>query len=298
MASTQWLAWWLVSGIIRRLPARVSYSVAGALGHAAYYTWPRGRRNTQRNYRRVLRDASPREVARVARASLVNYFRYLADFIRFPDRTQMDLAAAVAPDDCFEQLDGALERGRGAVVVCTHFGNWDVGAGGAAARGFPITVVAETFRDRRLDRAVRAMRERLGMKIIKLESAGPSLMRTLRNNGVLALLIDRPLDGRGVRVDFFGEPVEVPAGPARLALRTGAALVPTAFVRTGRYGERVTPLTDFGIDCAATGDEDADIRRVTQAIMHAHEGFIRAHPDQWYMFREMWPSRRGVAAPA
>jgi KDO2-lipid IV(A) lauroyltransferase len=141
---------------------------------------------------------------------------------------------------------------------------------------------------------VMGARTRLGMRIVKMEKAGPSLFRALKENGLLALLIDRPTPGDGVKVTFFGEEVEVPAGPARLALRTGAAVVPTAFARIDPRRPEVTTLCDFALATERSGDDQADIQSLTQAIMHAHERFIRQYPDQWYMFRPMWPSRAGA----
>lgn len=294
--SMQYRTWQIVSAIIRRLPPRVSYGIAFVIGSATYYLWPRGRRAMHRNYRRVLRGASAAEVRGVARRSLVNYCCYLADFVRFPALTAEQLSASVAGDTDFEALDKALARGRGAVIVCMHFGNWDLGAGAAAARQYPLTVVAETFSDPRLDAMVAGSRTRLGMQIIKMEKAGPSLVRALKHNGLLALLIDRPVPGDGVKVTFFGEEVEVPAGPARLALRTGAMVVPTAFARVAPNALAVTTLTDFGIESKATADNPHDVQTLTQAIMDAHERFIRQYPDQWYMFREMWPRKAAMAA--
>lgn len=276
------------------MPERVSYAVASALGSVAFYCWPRARKAMHANNRRVLPGASRRERDRVARRSLVNYCKYLADFIRFPSIPPGRLIDEVEGESRFEALSRVLERGKGAVIVCMHFGNWDLGAGAAAARGYPLTVVAETFADPRLDAMVMGARTRLGMKIVKMEKAGPSLFRALKENGLLALLIDRPTPGDGVKVTFFGEEVEVPAGPARLALRTGAAVVPTAFARIDPHRPEVTTLCDFGVVTERTGDDQADIQSLTQAIMHSHERFIRQYPDQWYMFRPMWPSRAGA----
>jgi KDO2-lipid IV(A) lauroyltransferase len=247
------------------------------------------------NYARVLGDASPAQIRRMAKSSLINYCRYLADFVRFPSLTRDDLVQMVTGRESFSALDEALAQGRGAIIVCTHFGNWDMGAGAAAARGYPLAVVAETFSDPRLDRMVLDSRERLGMHVIKMERAAPSMLRVLKQNGLLALLIDRPVPGQGIRVSFFGEEVEVPAGPARLALRSGAVVVPAAFARVEPNGVAVQTLTDFTVAYGPTGDEEEDVRQITQAIMTAHERFIRQYPEQWYMFRELWP-REGARA--
>ncbi|MGK2965359.1 MAG: lysophospholipid acyltransferase family protein [Tepidiformaceae bacterium] len=288
----QYRLWQLVSAILRRPPRRASYGVAVAAGWAGYYLWPRGRRSMHRNYRRVLPSATPDEIRRVSRQSLVNYCKYLADFVRFPSRSTAEIVAAVESGDAFERLDAALAAGNGAVVVCMHFGNWDLGAGATAGRGYPVTVVAETFSDPRLDRMVVGARERLGMQVVKIEKTSPSLLRVLKRNEVLALLVDRPAPGEGVQVSFFGEDVEVPVGPARLALRTGAKVVPVAFERLSAWGQEVRATADFSIDLPSTGDTERDIQLLMQAIVDAHARFIRQRPDQWYMFREMWPRRR------
>lgn len=289
MHRIQYRVWLAVSWLVRRLPPGASYAIAAVIGTVAFYLWPRGRRATLRNFRRVLPTASKGEIRHVARLSLVNYCRYLADFVRFPSLGPKAIAGSVHGDESFAALDRALERGKGAIIVCMHFGNWDLGAGAAAARGYAVTVVAETFGDPRLDHLIVGARSRLGMRVVKMERAGPSLLRSLKHNGLLALLIDRPVPGDGIPVRFFGEEVAVPAGPARLALRSGAEVVPAAFARAGPHTLDVDVLTDFDLAFAPTGDEQRDILELTQAIMSSHERFIRAHPEQWYMFREMWP---------
>lgn len=291
----QYFAWRFVTALLARLPLRVSYAVAEACGWVAFAWWPRGRRATTRNYRLILPDADARLLAR---RSLSNYCRYLVDFARMPSRPASQLlATAHEVDDCFTHLAGITATGRGVIIVAVHYGNWDLGAAATASRGHSVAVVGESFPDARLTRDVFAARERLGMKILPLESLGPSLFRSLRHGGLLALLIDRPGPGDGVTVPFFGRDVEVPAGPARIARRTGAAVIPCAFPRRDPWHPDIDVLADFSIDVSPTADEEADIRRITAAIMAAHERFIRVHPDQWYMFRDMWPRGAGKVAP-
>jgi KDO2-lipid IV(A) lauroyltransferase len=134
------------------------------------------------------------------------------------------------------------------------------------------------------------------MRVLKRGKMTPSLVRSLKGNGLLALLVDRPACGEGVRVRFFGEDIEVPSGPARLALRSGAKIVPAAFARIRPSDPAVAVLTDFTVEHERTGDMNVDIQSVMQAVMGAHERFIRAHPDQWYMFRELWTGRRAPGA--
>ncbi|GIW14077.1 MAG: acyltransferase [Tepidiforma sp.] len=287
----QYWGWRAGRATLGRTPAPAAYWIAGGLGRAAYWLWPRGRRAMRANFARVLGTAERRSVDRVGQASLAGYFRYLLDFMR------LGMGAASLPrvdgEEAFAALDRLLERGRGAVIVCMHYGNWDAGAACAASRGYPLAVVAEGFGDARLDELVLGTREQLGMEVIRMERAGPSMVRVLRRNGLLALLIDRPVPGQGVPVRFFGETVEVPAGPARLAVATGAALVPVAFRRVDGMGRRMKVVGDFSIvPCDEAGR--GCVETLTQRVMEAHERFIREQPEQWYMFRELW--QRGATS--
>ena len=291
MLDAQYWLWRGMSAATRRLPLRLSYAVAGAAGGAAYYAWPRGRRNVSRNFRRVLPGAGSIRRRRIARASLANYGRYLVDFARLGEQPLDAIAACCEDNGAFDQLRRLLRQRNGAIIVPMHFGNWDAGAAAAVAAGFDLTVVGDRFGDPRLDALVFGARERLGMTVLPADRPGPAMVRPLRRGGLLALLLDRPLPGDGIEAQFFGAPVEVPSGPARLALRTRSALVPVAFPRLYPDRPTVGVLADFTIDTNPTGDPDADARRLTAAVMAAHERYIRCYPDQWYMFRDMWPGQ-------
>lgn len=271
------------------LPLPVLCAGAGLIGSALYYCWPQGRQTMLRNYERVLPNATTRERQRVARESLANYCRYMVEFAASGNLSPGERLAVGVETPGFEGLDRGLAKGRGALVAPMHFGNWDLGATIAAARGYTLTVVGETFGHPGLDELVVAGREALGVRLVKMERVGPSLVRSLRRNEMLATLIDRPLSEGGVRVRFFGEEVEVPAGPARLALRTGAAVGAVAFPRRG--AGRIDVLSNFDLDFEPSGDTARDVQALTQAIMSAHEAFVRQYPEQWYMFREFWEPR-------
>jgi phosphatidylinositol dimannoside acyltransferase len=287
----QYLAWRVVTALVQRLPLRVSYAIAAAVGTATFYAWPRGRRATVANFSHVLPNASRGRVRRVARRSIVNYCKYLVDFVRFPGMSQSELIAEAESNGAYEGLAAALEKGDGAVITCMHFGNWDLGAGAAAARGLPITAVVETFADPRLDAMVSGGRDAAGMQILKMERASPSIARALKTGRALALLIDRPMaEGEGVEVTFFGEPVTLPAGPARLALMAGAPVVAVGFARTSPRSPSVKAFATFDFAPEPTGDRETDIRALAQAIMDEQEKIVRRFPEQWYMFREMWRS--------
>jgi KDO2-lipid IV(A) lauroyltransferase len=284
----QYRLWRAATWLFRLLPLRCGYAIADAAGVATFWLWPRGRRNVLRNYRRVLPEAGESDRRRIARRSFQNYCRYLVDFLRLPGTPAEAARLAGQGADAFGALDRALEAGRGAIVVCMHFGNWDMGAAATAARGYAGAALGERFGDPRLDAMVFGGRRRLGVEVFPVDGPLMGPARHLRRNGVLALLIDQPDPASGVEVTFFGARTSVPKGPARLALGTGAAPGVAAFPRINRDRPEVGVLAEFS-EQPCGGDKDAAIATLTQWFMSAHERFIRRYPDQWYMFRDMWP---------
>jgi KDO2-lipid IV(A) lauroyltransferase len=127
------------------------------------------------------------------------------------------------------------------------------------------------------------------MNVVPLgPDAGKAVLRAIKEGHVVALLCDRDIEGTGVEVDFFGETTTLPAGPATLALRTGAPLLPTAiyFRERGHYAIVRPPLE---IERREKRLRD-DVRRVTQQIAHALEELIAIAPDQWHLQQPNWPS--------
>jgi len=283
------LSYWLIKAcgfLAHVLPLNVSYGITTAVSYVVYYSWPALRKSVIQNMRQVLGpDADDRVVKATARSAFRNYFKYLVDFLRFPHVTSDELERIIRSSG-WEHLDRALESGKGVIFVGFHFGSWDLAGAILAVRGYPLNVVAESFQPEQLNELIQRARIEKGMKIIPLENAARKVLRSLRQNEVLGLLIDRPEPVGGVPVEFFGKITSVPAGAATLALKTGAKLVLGYIVRCpdNTFIGRILPHVDF----EATGDFSRDIQKVTQEIMRAVEECIRSYPDQWYMFRDMW----------
>jgi KDO2-lipid IV(A) lauroyltransferase len=290
VAAVQYWAWRIATAALARVPLRFAYAVAGGIGWAGYWLWPRGRRNAVANYRVAFPGARSGEAGRLARASFVAYLRYLVDFARMPSRAPSATTALVSdPGGMFDEVERRRAAGQGAIAALMHFGVWDLPAAAAGARGIPVTAVVEPFADGRLDARIADERRRMGMTLVPLDKVGPSLVKGLRRRGTLALLIDRPgLEG-GIEVPFFGQPVTFPGGPARLALQTGATLLAVAAVRVAPWRPEAILEFEF-IDPDPGARPAAEARRLTAAAVAAHERWIRRYPEQWYMFRAMFPS--------
>ena len=278
-------------GVVRALPesaARRTFDLGASI---AYRRAGPGVRRLRANLARVLGpDATERDLDEVTAAGMASYARYWREVFRLSVTPYDEIVART------HMANEALMRecyaaGDGVILVLPHQGNWDYGGIWATLSGMPFTTVAERVEPAQLfDRFV-AMREQIGMEVIPLTGGEVSpfdlLEERLRTGGMLCLLGDRDLTARGVEVDFFGDVTRFPAGPAALALRTGAALLPVtlSFRPDGwdlRTHDRVLPPTD--------GDDAAKVAAMTQDVARAFEVGIRAHPEDWHMLQRLWLS--------
>jgi lauroyl/myristoyl acyltransferase len=286
------VVYWIFRGLIligRPVPPKMGYVIARIIADICYrFFFPRLRKATHENLARVLDTSDMKVIEPVARRCLRNFGKYVVDFIHFHSMTPHEVRDRITFDD-YDALNEAFSEGHGIIFPTLHFGNWDMGAAGLSAYGFPVNVIAETFEYDAMNALVQGTRRHLGMKIIPMEKVGPGVMRALHRGELLALLIDGPDPGNTVTVDFFGVPTEVPEGPARIALHTGARVVPAGLVRVEGQDQMIRPVLDFSIRYDCTADREADVRNLTQKIMSSLERLIRQHPDQWFRFQPMWP---------
>lgn len=282
--------------LARWTPRSVRHILGSSISVASYLGWPSKRLETHLNMAQVTgRSERDPHVRRLAFASWRNYGRYAADFMSFPhlkvehiERNLRDLS------DGEEGWPGlvrhVLQAGRGAIIATAHFGNWDM-AGAILAHRHPLSAVAETFSDEQLNRLLQNQREEKGIGIIPMEGSARRILRALQQNQLIAIIVDRPVpEDQGIAVTFFGRKTFVPSGPAALALKSGAAIVP-GFVWYGHHNEyyaRVFPPI-FPQECK--GEQRVqEIARLTQLMYDALEEMIREWPTQWYMFRQFWPA--------
>lgn len=270
--------------VLALAPLSMSYRVARVVGVAVFTVWRGGRRRCIGNMRHVT-EGDAKLALRHARSSFAYYATYLVDFLRFGALSADELCRRIDFDD-WAVFDEARE-GDGVVFVTVHFGNWDLAAARISHHGLPLAVVADTFDHAGLNDLVVGTRERLGMHIIPSRRMGPGILRALRGNEIVALLMDVPQAGAGVEVEFFGAAVAVPDGPARLALRTGASIVAGVLPRLGPTSERFQGEVER-VSFSPGGEREQDVRDLTQAMMRSLERMVSRHPDQWYIFRSLW----------
>jgi KDO2-lipid IV(A) lauroyltransferase len=284
--------------LTRPLPLRLGYWFGERVALICYWViFPRHRKALNANLAHVLQRDDAVTVSTVARASFRNFGKYVVDFIHFPVMTRDEVRGRLRFDQ-WDELEATRASGRGVIIVTMHFGNWDLGAAALAAYDFPINAIAETFAYPPMNDLVQGSRERLGMKVIGHDRMGPTVFKALRRGEMLAMLIDvASKDAGAIYVDFFGAPALVSSAPARIALRTNAWVVPAVVLRGPQDDLVIRPMIDTSLrDFTPTGDETRDVHELTRLILSSMEAQIRAHPEQWFIFRKMWS--RPAAAPA
>ena len=219
------------------------------------------------------------------RASLASYGRYWREAFRLPTMDYRELTRQI--DETFQgadNIDAALAEGRGVVLALPHSGNWDMAGVWLAQTRGTFTTVAERLKPESLYRRFIAYRESLGFEVLPLSGGDRPpfevLSERLRANRVVCLMAERDLTRTGVEVDFFGEPTRMPAGPAKLAIETGAALC-AAHCWNEENGWPVSihpPL-----DCSS-----GDVKTITQALADQFATNIAAHPEDWHMLQPQW----------
>lgn len=291
--------------VLRHLPEPAA---RGLFDRIADYAWRRrGKRVLQleANLRRVRPGLDEAGLRELSRAGMRSYMRYWMESFRLSVWSRERVARDVRVEG-FEQLRAAMESGRGAVVALPHMGNWDLAGAWVALEGYPFTTVAERLKPEKLfDRFV-AFRESLGMEVLALTGGGVNvvgtLARRLREGRLVCLVGDRDLSEAGIEVSFFGEATRMPAGPAALCQRTGAALLPASLWYDGPLlRARIHPE----VAVPPEGDRKEKTAAMVQAMADIWEQGIREHPEDWHMLQRFWladlPVRAtvdGAALPA
>lgn len=275
---------------VRAMPewaARAAFRVAA---DSAYRHRGRGVRHLATNLRQVVGpDLPDAELDTLVRDGMRSYARYWMEAFRLPSRTPGQILRGFRLGGA-EMLAKAVDIGSGAVVALPHAGNWDAAGAWAAASGWPLTTVAERLRPERLYERFLDFRQGLGMQVIPLHGGErpplEALADRLGQGHVVPLLADRDMSARGIEVDFFGARTRMPAGPAVLALRTGAPLFAASmwYEEGAACGQLHGPLPLPPPDLPLLGR----VRRLTQQVADQLAVGIARNPIDWHMLQRMW----------
>jgi lauroyl/myristoyl acyltransferase len=276
-----------LGAVMERLPERFDVAIAKRLARVVGRRSTGARRNLTTNVAHALRGNRELDDATLERfvdRGFESYGQYWAEGAKLPGIKPERVFARFRIGEGLEYLYDAKAKGLGTVIALPHIGSWEWGGSFLNSLGLGMTAVAEDLEPPELFAWFKKKRESIGIRIEPLdEHAGTVLLQTLKDGGVVGLLCDRDIQGNGIEVEFFGERVRLPAGPATLALRTGATLVGAAcYSGPGRdHFAVITPP----IAAERSGRLREDVTRVTQAIAVELEGLIRRAPEQWHVLQ-------------
>ncbi len=285
----------LLAAIARTMPARFRRRVPSLAGGLSWLVVsPSRRRLLASHQRRLTPEAVGAEIDRRVRAMVASYTRYWIDTLRLPAVSEEESLRAISVEG-YHHVEEALAAGRGAILALPHLGGWEWAGRWLAARGVEVVSVVERLEPPEVLDWFTSLRADLG---IVVHPAGPDtvgrLRETLDRNGVVCLLSDRDVTGGGYEVEFCGEVTRLPAGPAVLALRTGAPLLPTAVYQV--EGDRHLGLVVDPIDTARRDGFRRDTERVMADLSAALEALLSRAPEQWHLFQPNWPTDPGWVA--
>lgn len=267
---------------------------ASAISVPASFATPARRRMIERHLHRVDPSLSGLRMRVAVQQSFNSYARYYAESFRLPTMSRATVQRGFRIDG-WDRVTSALDAGTGAILALPHLGGWEWAGRWMTDQGFPLSVVVESIEPVELFDWFASLRRQLGMTIIPHgRGAGAAVLQALKRNEAVCLLCDRDLTREGFEVEFFGERTTLPAGPATLALRTGAPILPVAAYFTSSLDGHHTVVRP-PVDVERRGRFREDAARVTQSLARELEVLIGRHPEQWHLFQPNWPSDPGYS---
>jgi lauroyl/myristoyl acyltransferase len=269
-----------LSALARFLPHSISFSLGETLAVLYFLLSKSRRRILKENLAITLGNHRAGHTTAMGLKIMRNFGRNVVETFLIPHLAPRQLESMVTITGR-ERMDSITASGRGVLLVTAHLGSWELAGAALAQVGYQMTTVAGTQFTPSLSPLLKAIKERLGIVVVSMDAGMLRIVRALDGGGIVALHIDGDQYMGGVQVMFFGKQVTLPRGPAALALRTNAAILPAFAIRTSRG--RITILIEEEIPI-----EGEDELSLTQKLATVVEDYVKRYPGQWCMFRPFW----------
>lgn len=281
---------WLLVKSLGAVPRPVARAIGGGIGRAAYLIAPRLRRVGLRNLELAFPSQSKIERERLLRGMYRNLGWQLAEFCRMPGYTLAEAKRFIRYEG-LENYLAARDRGKGVLVLTGHIGAWELSSFYHSLAGYPMSMVIRRLDNPFVDRFVNRIRCLHGNRVLHKDDFARGLIAAMRAGATVGVLMDTNMTPpQGVFVDFFGHAACTASGMARVAQRTGAAVVPGFLMwkpSEKKYVLHFLPL----LALVDTGDEERDTVANTQLFTDALEDVIRSYPEQWLWVHRRWKTR-------
>lgn len=274
------------------LPRAVWLTFCGWLGRIAYMVSPKPRERTIYHLGLAFsKEKSTLEIVALSKRVFVMLGKNGGDILRsLKVRTLADLNKFLITEG-LENYEKAFAKGKGVMFLTSHLGAFDLQITNMALRGLKPNIIGTALKDERLNELLWQYRNAYGAVAIERGKESMRLFKVLKSGGSIAILIDQDTKVKSRFVDFFGMKAATPIGATILALRTGAAVVPT-YIYLGDDGMQHMQILPE-IPLVITGEEETDLVVNTQNFTNFTEQIVREHPEQWVWMHERWKTRPG-----
>ena len=280
----------LIAGtlIIRLLPVKIARLLGRYFGSIGFLFGGKVKATTIKNLTTAFPEKSWREIYKAAQNVFANVSGNFAEFVHIGKLTKNNADAWVNAYG-LEKLDRVFEKGKGAIVLTAHFGNWEMVGAYLRVLGYEgVTIVRKIYFDK-YDKYLRGLRSVYKMSTIYRDESPKKMLYVLKKNKVLGMLADQDIDSiEGVFVNFFGRPAYTPTAPVRLAIASSAPLVPCFMLWDGN---KYSFFVDDPIYIDKTKDKEEALTIYTQQWSSVLESYVRKYPDQWVWMHERWKTK-------
>jgi len=282
-----YIAYRILQVIMILLPIRAAYRFASYVADIHYRRSEKDRVLIMNNLKTAL-GMDGQKAQECTRAIMRNFAKYLVEFLRF-SRMGKDYIEKNVVVEGLENLKEALKKGRGAICFSAHLGNWEWGGAILAQLGFQISVIALAHKHRLVNNFFINQRNIKGVKNIPLGGSIRKSLRLLAQNELVGILSDRDFSNNSIPVEFFGKTAFMPVGIGVLAIKARSPLVPVFVIRQddARYRLIIGRVPEYSL----TGNNKQDIEIVVKRATKTIEGYVKDHPEQWFMFDNPWTKK-------
>ncbi len=286
----EFLLLWTLVKVLGSLPRPLARSIGANIGHLAFLLVPRLRRAGYRNLNLAFPQKTPAEREQILRGVYRNLGWLLAEFCQMRRYTPQNTLPFLRYDG-LEHYLAANNEGRGVLILTAHLGAWELSSFYHSLMGHPMSIVIRRLDNPLVDNFVNRIRCLHGNRVLHKDDFARGLLASMRRGETVGILMDTNMTPpQGVFVDFFGHPACTGSGLARLAMKTGARVLPGFLLWEAEIGQYVLR---FGapIPLQSTGNFEADVIANTAAFTKVIEDYIRQYPDQWLWLHRRWKTR-------
>lgn len=278
----------LLDGIFVLIPYNLALEAGRFFGWLSYVLLGRYRRLTKEHLRFAFgKSKSEKDISKIARAVFMNLAMGFTEILSLPKtKSRLDSIIDVKGIDI---LDGAFKEGHGVIALSAHFGSWELQPAYFAYKGYPVNVVARPIYYEKYNEWILFLRKGMGVNVIFRTDSPKKLLGLLKQNELVGILPDQDIDSiEGVFVDFFGKKAYTPVAPVKIALASGAPVIPIFIIRNKK---RHTIIVEEPIRVEKGQDKEKAVLLYTQKWSSLVEHYIRKYPEQWVWMHRRWKTQ-------